>query len=86
MQAVRDSVEKHAQRKGYTTGTVNDKNQLLEIDKLLGIGQQHAIGEIVYKAAEFLKTPRAVLLEKIAGWCWVVWRQMDNEDKPAGCV
>ena len=77
--AVRDSVENHARRKNYTTGGADDKNQLLEVCTILGIHDQHSIGEIIYKAVEYLKAPpqtKKVLLEKIAGWAFVLWRQL----------
>lgn len=79
MQAVRESCEKHAQRKGYTSGHIDGPNQLLVVVTALGIHQHHAIGEIIYKAAEFLKTPRRVLLEKIAGWAWTIWRELPDD-------
>ena len=77
--AVRDSVEGHAKRKNYTTEGADGDNQLLKVCVLLGIHDQHAIGEIIYKATEFLKAPqntRKILLEKIAGWAFVLWREL----------
>jgi hypothetical protein len=77
--AVRDSVEGHAQRKNYTSAGADDENQLLRVCVLLGIHDHHAIGEIIYKAVEFLKAPKAtrkILLEKIAGWAFVLWREL----------
>lgn len=74
--AVRSSVNEHARRKNYTDGDPDGENKLLVVMAALGIHQQHAIGEIIYKCAEFLRAPRRVLLEKIAGWAWTVWREM----------
>lgn len=77
--AVRGSVEQHAQRKNYTTGGADDGNQLLQVCSILGIHEPHAIGEIIYKSAEYLKAPTAtkkVLLEKMAGWCFCLWREL----------
>lgn len=77
--AVRDSVENHARRKNYTTEGADGDNQLLKVCTLLGIHEQHSIGEIIYKAVEYLKAPQAtkkVLLEKIAGWSFVLWREL----------
>ena len=77
--AVQDSVEGHAKRKNYTAGNADDDNQLLRVCVLLGIHDHHAIGEIIYKAVEFLKAPKAtrkILLEKIAGWSFVLWREL----------
>lgn len=74
MQAVKDSCETHAQRKGYTTGGVNDCNQLLVVTKTLGINNQHGVAEILYKCVEYLKEPREVLLIKVAGWAYILWK------------
>lgn len=71
---VRESCESHAQRKGYTTSDVNGENQLLRVAVALGIHDQHSIGEIVYKCAEYLKAPRDLLLIKIAGWAYIIWK------------
>jgi hypothetical protein len=78
--AVRDSVEGHAKRKNYTNEGADGANQLLKVCALLGIHEQHSIGEIIYKAAEYLKAPaptKRILLEKIAGWAFVLWRELD---------
>lgn len=77
--AVRDSVENHARRKNYTQGGADDDNQLLKVCTILGIHEQHSIGEIIYKAVEYLKAPHAtkkILLEKIAGWAFILWREL----------
>ncbi|MCU1305208.1 MAG: hypothetical protein JWQ87_5492 [Candidatus Sulfotelmatobacter sp.] len=77
--AVKDSVEGHAKRKNYTTGGADDENQLLKVCTMLGIHDAHGIGEIIYKAVEYLKAPQAtkkILLEKIAGWSFVLWREL----------
>jgi hypothetical protein len=76
--AVRDSCENHAKRKNYTTNDINGPNQLFTIMQTLGINKAHSVGEIIYKCAEYLKTPRRVLMEKVAGWAWIVWR--DTQD------
>lgn len=77
--AVRDSIESHAQRKNYTNEGADGDNQLLKVCTLLGIHEQHSIGEIIYKAAEYLKAPKEtkkILLEKMAGWCFCLWREL----------
>lgn len=77
--AIRDSVENHAKRKNYTTENVDGENQLLKVCTALGIHEHHAIGEIIYKCAEYLKAPKEtkkVLLEKVAGWAFVLWREL----------
>lgn len=76
---IKDSVENHAKRKNYTKNDADGENQLAGIMTMLGIGVPHAIGEIIYKCAEFLKTPRKVLLVKIAGWAFILWRECDIE-------
>lgn len=73
--AVRSSVDAHAARKNYTDNGPDGENKMLAVMVLLGIDVPHGIGEIIYKAAEYLKTPRRVLLEKIAGWAFCVWRE-----------
>jgi hypothetical protein len=80
--AVRSSCETHAQRKNYTSEGIDGKNQLLVVCKTLGIHDHHAIGEIIYKATEYLKAPtktRKILLEKIAGWSFVLWRELPED-------
>jgi hypothetical protein len=79
MENVRSSVGEHAERKGYSHGGPDGGNQLLQVDELLGIRVAHGIGEIVYKSAEYLRTPRRVLLEKIAGWAFCLWREHKDE-------
>jgi hypothetical protein len=78
---VKDSCEGHAKRKNYTSGGVDDDNQLATVVRILGVSEHHAIGEIVYKCAEFLKAPTAtkkILLEKIAGWAWILYRDLPD--------
>ena len=72
--AVKDSVDGQAKRKNYASNGLDGKNQLLEVGKLLNFEPQHGIGEIVYKCAEYLKDPREVLLIKIAGWAYILWK------------
>jgi hypothetical protein len=54
---------------------------LSEVAKLLHLEPQHGIGEIVYKCAEYLKNPREVLLVKIAGWSYILWREMPDDSR-----
>ena len=77
--AVRDSCEGHAKRKGYTTSDADGDNQLITVATAMGFHEAHSIGEIVYKCAEYLKAPRDVLLIKIAGWAYVVWRARNGD-------
>lgn len=76
---VHSSVTEHAKRKNYTDGGADDPNKLLKVLGLLEIGSAHGIGEIVYKCAEYLRGPRQVILEKIAGWAFVLWREHKGE-------
>jgi len=71
---VRESVDAHAKRKGYTENDLDGENKLAAITGLLGIRAQHGVGEIIYKATEYLKNPREVLLVKIAGWAYILWK------------
>jgi hypothetical protein len=75
MKAVESSVDGHAKRKGYTDNDPDGQNKLALAMQQLGIHEAHCIGEIVYKCAEWLKSPRRVLMEKVAGWSWLVWKQ-----------
>lgn len=74
LEAVRDSVESHAKRKNYTDHGADGENKLVTIMAAMGIGVPHGIGEIVYKCTEYLRNPREVLLVKIAGWAFIIWR------------
>lgn len=71
---VRESCEQQAKRKGYTDKDIDQENKLATITQLIGIQAQHGIGEIIYKAVEYIKAPREVLLVKIAGWAYILWR------------
>jgi hypothetical protein len=73
--AVKSSVDSHAKRKGYTDNDPDGANKLSLAMTQLGIHEAHCIGEIIYKCAEWLKTPRRVLMEKVAGWAWLVWKE-----------
>lgn len=77
--AVRDSCEGQAKRKGYTDSDANGPNQLAEVGRLLNFEPEHGIGEIVYKCAEYLRNPREVLLVKIAGWAFILWKRNQAE-------
>lgn len=72
--AVKDSCEGQANRKGYTASTIDGPNQLCEVGQLMNFEPQHGIGEIVFKCREYLVNPREVLLVKIAGWAYILWR------------
>lgn len=83
--AVRDSVESHAQRKGYRrTDDASGPNELadfmhsIQLSDKVTLGQAHAAAEVIYKAVEFLQDPRPVVLEKISGWAWIAWERTDK--------
>lgn len=76
--AVKSSVNDHAKRKNYTDNDASGDNKLLNVMVQLDIHKPHCAGEIIYKVAEYLKTPRRVLLEKVAGWAYVMWRETPN--------
>lgn len=75
---VRSSCTEHAARKGYTKSGPDDGDVLGVILRKMGVSQAHGIGEIVTKLVEFNISPRRVLMEKVAGWAWCVWK--DTKD------
>lgn len=77
--AVRDSVNGHAKRKNYTDTGGDGPNKLITVMTTLDIHAPHGVGEIIYKCVEYLKNPRKVLLEKVAGWAFILWREHDGE-------
>jgi hypothetical protein len=75
---VRASCTEHAARKGYTRVGPDEGDVLGVILRAMGIGGAHGIGEIVTKLVEYRKAPRRVLMAKVAGWAWCIWR--DTKD------
>ena len=73
---VKDSCEAHAKRKNYAQGNVDDDNQLAGFISSLKIHNPHAIGEIICKCVEFLKDPKPLLVVKIAGWAWMIYKYL----------
>lgn len=71
---VRDSLEGQAKRKGYNETGPDAENKLYEFTKHIGASAGHSIGEIIYKATEYMKQPREVLLIKIAAWAYLEWK------------
>lgn len=78
---VKDSIENHAHRKNYLPEgqSVNEANPLQAFMLALGINTGHNIGELIYKAVEYVKHPRRVLMVKAAGWAYLEWRNCDKE-------
>lgn len=74
MANVRSSLDEHAKRKNYAA---LGRLELADVTHSLGIGRQHGVGEIIYKAAEYSLTPRRVILEKIAGWAFKLWQRCE---------
>ena len=76
---VRASLEAHAELKGYNDTGADGRNILFEFTTKYGISNGHAMGEIIYKAVEYIKNPRKVLLEKIAGWAFMAWKHNEHQ-------
>ena len=76
--AVRESLETHAQRKGYNETGADGPNLLYELTKQIGASAGHSMGEIIYKATEYMKEPREVLLIKIAAWAFLEWKYLKS--------
>jgi hypothetical protein len=72
LEAVRSSCTTHAQRKGYAS---EDGDKLGPVLEDMGVIVDHGIGEIVTKLMEYRVTQKRVLLEKIAGWAWTLWKR-----------
>lgn len=71
---VEESLGMHAARKGYSENGADGENLLYQFTTSIGAGSGHAIGEIIYKATEYMKDPREVLLVKVCGWALLEWR------------
>lgn len=76
--AVRASCSEHAKAKGYTHQDVDGESTLTVVMQKIGIHREHCIGEIVTKCLEYRKNPRRVLLEKIAGWSFQLWKETEQ--------
>lgn len=70
--AVSYSLTEKARDKGYEQA---GDNVFLAVCKLLDLDKPHGIGEIIGKLIEYRKTPRRVLLEKCAGWLYLLWKE-----------
>ncbi len=75
---IKDSCESHAHRKNYTSNDIDGQNRMRDVTKALGVSREHACAEMVYKIAEYLKTPRRLLLVKVAGWAFMEWKDCDQ--------
>jgi hypothetical protein len=75
---VRASCTEHAVRKGYTKSGPDEGDVLGGILNAMGVSTAHGVGEIITKLVEYRKSPRRVLMEKVGGWAWSVWK--DTED------
>lgn len=71
---IRDCVDGQAKRKGYTANGADGDNQLYRFTQSIGASSGHSMGEIIYKATEYMSLPREVLLLKIAGWAYLEWK------------
>jgi hypothetical protein len=72
-EGIRESCNTHARRKGYTNLGADKGNVAGPFLDMIGVTQEHAIGEIALKLLEFRRAPRRVVAEKIAGWAWRLW-------------
>ncbi len=70
---VQQSVHDYGKKKGYRA----ERRDLFEFTVDCGAAKGHAVGEIIYKAIEFFRRPRKVLMVKIAGWAFLAWRHID---------
>jgi len=76
---VKDSCTNHAARKGYTANAGKDSGDVLAgMLSAIGVTKDHALGEIIAKVVEYKRAPRRVLLTKIAGWCWLAWKDTEE--------
>jgi hypothetical protein len=84
---VQESLEKHAERKGYNDTGADGDNMLYRFTKHIGASNGHSMGEIIYKATEYMKDAREVLLIKIAAWAFLEWKYFREENYCgiAGC-
>ena len=71
---VQESLEKHAERTGYNDTGADGDNMLYQFTKHIGASNGHSMGEIIYKATEYMKDAREVLLIKIAAWAFLEWK------------
>lgn len=79
MRQVEDSLDGHAKRKGYSDNGTDGANPLYEFEVAIGAAPAHAMGEIIYKATEYLREAREVLLIKIAGWAYLEWKYFQTK-------
>ncbi len=74
---VRDSCTIHAKRKGYTNSGPDEGNVLGPVLDAAGVIVDHGIGEIITKLLEYRVTHKKLLLVKIAGWAYTLWKRND---------
>ena len=78
MKLVSDKVGDQAHDKGYRIGDADTGEDLLKVT-----GDDHAIGEIIYKAVRFRAKKNQDDLVKIAAWAFLLWRKnkpLDGDD------
>ena len=86
MSLVRDSVDGQAARKGYTANGADGDNALYRFTKEIGVSDGHSIGEMIYKLVEYVKEPREVILIKVAGWSFLMWKYFSTYECPTAGV
>lgn len=73
--AVQESLGKHAKRKGYAESEdINGRQPAMESRIAMQLEPQYCLGEIVSKMREYQQEPRGVVLEKMAGLIFLLWR------------
>ena len=82
---VQESLEKHAERKGYNDTGADGDNMLYQFTKHIGASNGHSMGEIIYKATEYMKEAREVLLIKIAAWAFLEWKYFKSPNPKWDC-
>ena len=81
---VKESLEQHARRKGYNNEGADGDNILYQFTKHIGASGGHSMGEIIYKATEYMKDAREVPLIKISAWAFLEWKYYTKDTLVCG--
>lgn len=74
MEAVERQLTHTAAGKGYSSGGPDGQNQLYEFIETMNGGQQHALGEIIYKARRYAAKGNLEDVIKIAAWAFLIYK------------
>lgn len=78
-------LEGKAKDKAYNTTGVDGPNDLYDfITRYVGPGEEHALGEIVYKVVRFKAKGDVEDLEKAACWAFLAWRSALQKQETLG--